>query len=144
MQALGRHWIVEFWGCNDAVNCADTVRRAVTEAVEAIRATLLHLHVQRFQPHGITGIAVLAESHFSVHSWPEHDYLAADIFTCGETAEPEKAVEVLRKHFAPNNVEVAELKRGVPPEIGTGMQLERRPGAATEAVSHAAKHSETE
>lgn len=144
MQALGRHWIVEFWGCNDAVNCADTVRSAITEAVEIIGATLLHLHVQRFEPHGVTGLAVLAESHFSVHSWPEHDYLAVDIFTCGATAQPEKAVGVLRRHFQPTSVEVAELKRGVPPEIGTGMQLERRPHAENGTHSHAEPKSRTE
>ena len=64
MQALGRHWIIEFWGCNDAANSAETVRSAMTESVEAIGATLLHLHVEQFEPQGITGLAVLAESHF--------------------------------------------------------------------------------
>lgn len=145
MQALGRHWIVEFWDCNTAVNSPDIVRQAIGEAVDAIGATLLHLHVEQFQPQGVTGLAVLAESHFSVHSWPEHGYLAADIFTCGDTAKPELAVDVLRKFFEPKSIEVAELHRGVPPAVGTGMQLERRhfSDAAVSEVNHRANGKES-
>jgi len=110
---LGRHVIIEFWGCNDGINNAELVRTAMLEAVRAARATLLDLNVHTFSPHGVTGVAVLSESHLSVHSWPEYGYLAADVFTCGTTTRPNEAVKVLRKHFRPTQVEVNELTRGV-------------------------------
>jgi S-adenosylmethionine decarboxylase len=115
MEHLGQHLIIECWGCNDGINDADSVRAAMIEAVEAAHATLLDIHVHTFSPHGVTGVAVLSESHLSVHSWPEYGYLAADVFTCGETTEPMAAVEVLRQYFQPTLVELQDLSRGISP-----------------------------
>ena len=115
MKALGQHLVLELWGCNDGINDADTVRQAILDAVEAANATLLHLNVHTFSPHGVTGVAVLSESHLSVHSWPEHGYLAADIFTCGETTRPMEALRVLREYFQPTTVEAREIPRGMFP-----------------------------
>lgn len=113
MEHLGQHVIIEFWGCNDGINDAGLVRTAMTEAVRAANATLLDLNVHTFSPHGVTGVAVLSESHLSVHSWPEYGYMAADVFTCGDTTKPLAAVEVLRQYFQPTQVDVQELTRGV-------------------------------
>ena len=115
MEHLGQHLIIECWGCNDGINDADLVRAAMLEAVQAAHATLLDIHVHTFSPHGVTGVAVLSESHLSVHSWPEYGYLAADVFTCGDTTEPMAAVEVLRQHFQPTLVELQDLSRGISP-----------------------------
>jgi len=112
MQAVCRHVLIDMWGCNARINEADSIRAAMLAAVEAVGATLLNLHVHTFSPYGVTGLAVLAESHFSIHSWPEHNYLAADVLTCGPTAEPKAAVDVLRTFFEPGSVEVKELNRG--------------------------------
>ncbi len=82
-----------------------------------IGATLLHLHVHAFSPQGVTGVASLAESHLALHTWPEHGYLAADVFTCGEQMQPLALVEVLEQWFEPGSVEVKELKRGCRPKM---------------------------
>jgi len=113
MEQLGQHVIIEFWGCNDGINDAGLMRTAMIEAVRAAHATLLDINVHTFSPHGVTGVAVLSESHLSVHTWPEHGYLAADVFTCGSTTKPSAAVKVLRRYFEPTRVDVQELPRGV-------------------------------
>ncbi|MGF1593146.1 MAG: adenosylmethionine decarboxylase [Kiloniellaceae bacterium] len=107
----GTHLIVDLWGAegiNDLAYVEDTLRACV----EAAKATLLHIHLHHFTPNdGISGVAVLAESHISIHSWPESGYAALDIFMCGE-AEPHRAIEVLRERFKPDHVAVTEHRRG--------------------------------
>ncbi len=77
------------------------------------KATLLHVHLHHFTPNGgvVSGVAVLSKSHISIHSWPEADYAALDVFMCGE-AEPHNAIEVLREAFAPSDIRVGEHLRG--------------------------------
>ncbi len=80
--------------------------------VDECNATLLHIHLHHFTPNGgISGIAVLAESHISVHTWPEKDYAAFDVFMCGDS-NPHRAVEILRRYFHPSRSEVLEERRG--------------------------------
>jgi len=107
----GSHLIVDMW---DASNLDDVeaIERALKAAVEAAGATLLHLHLHRFTPNGVSGVAVLAESHISIHTWPERGYAALDIFMCGD-AEPTKAIAVLRAAFQPGSINVSEHKRGI-------------------------------
>ena len=82
------------------------------QCVEAAGATLLHIHLHHFEPNGgVSGVAVLAESHISIHSWPENGYAALDVFMCGD-AKPEACVPVLRKAFKPKRIAVSELLRG--------------------------------
>ena len=119
MKALGRHLVVEMWGCNDTINDPEAVRRAMLDAVQAAGATLLDLRVHTFSPYGVTGVAVLAESHLSVHTWPEYGYAAVDIFTCGPSTHPEAAVEVLERYFAPEHLDVQQLARGTLPSWTT-------------------------
>ena len=115
MDHLGRHVIIELWGCGDAINDADLVKAAMVEAVRAANVTLLNIFVYAFSPQGVTGVAVLSESHLSVHTWPEHGYVAADVFTCGETTRPHAAAEVLAQQFGAKSMVVQELERGVEP-----------------------------
>ncbi len=107
----GRHLLVDLWGArrlDDPAYIESVLRKCVEEA----GATLLHVHLHRFSENGgVSGVAMLAESHISIHSWPEWDYAAIDIFMCGRT-EPERAVEVLRRAFAPGRVEVKDYPRG--------------------------------
>lgn len=112
MAHIGRHVLFELWGCNGDVDRPEAFRAAIPEIIAAIDATLLHLHVHRFSPQGVTGLAVLAESHLSLHSWPEHDYLAADVFTCGERVDPLRAGPVLQRLFEPAEMHVLEIERG--------------------------------
>ena len=107
----GTHLIVDVWGA-DQLDDLELMECAMREAVEAAKATLLHIHLHHFTPNGgISGVAVLAESHISVHTWPERQFAAFDIFMCGD-AKPELAVEVLRTHFHPGQFQVQELLRG--------------------------------
>jgi len=123
MEHLGQHLIIELWGCNAGINDVQQVRSAMLAAVKAANATLLNIYVHEFSPHGVTGVAVLSESHLSVHSWPEYGYLAADVFTCGETCRPEAAAEVLREYFSPTHVDVKQIERGVPPQRKAARRL---------------------
>lgn len=108
----GTHLIVDFWGASDLDNL-ELMQTAMHESVRVAGASLLHIHLHHFTPNnGITGVAVLAESHISVHTWPERGFAAFDIFMCGG-AEPEKAVPVLKNAFKPTSVNINEHLRGV-------------------------------
>ena len=107
----GTHLIVDLWDAerlDDLAHVEETLRQCVAEA----GATLLHIHLHHFTPNdGVSGVAVLAESHISIHSWPECGYAALDVFMCGDT-RPHAAVEVLRRRFRPSRVDVNEQLRG--------------------------------
>ncbi|MGH8103103.1 MAG: adenosylmethionine decarboxylase [bacterium] len=112
-QFLGHHLIVDMWDCTlDSLESVAGVEQALRDAVAACRATLLDLSVHTFSPTGVTGIAVIQESHISVHTWPEFGYAAVDIFTCGET-DAHSAVAVLSGYFNPRRSDVTEFRRGV-------------------------------
>ena len=107
----GTHLIVDVWGA-DQLDDLELMECAMREAVEAAKAALLHIHLHHFTPNGgISGVAMLAESHISVHTWPERQFAAFDIFMCGG-AKPELAVKVLQTHFQPGQFQVKELLRG--------------------------------
>jgi S-adenosylmethionine decarboxylase proenzyme len=131
MKSVGRHLILELWGCCN-LNSSQVVERALREVVQACDLTLLDLKVYPFTPVGITGVAVVAESHVMVHTWPEHGYAAVDVFTCGDQAHPEAALPALRECFSPERVQVMEISRGIVPResaSSTGeLELERALG----------------
>ena len=114
MQRIGRHLILELWGCDaESINSIATIERAMTDTVEACGATLLDLRVYPFTPIGVTGVAILSESHMMIHTWPEHGYAAVDVFTCGYHTDPAEAVPVLRRYFHPERIQVMEMNRGL-------------------------------
>ena len=106
----GTHLIIEVTGA-EGLDDEARIRGALRECAETCGATLLHIHTHRFSPQGVSGVAVLAESHISVHTWPEIGYGAFDVFMCG-AAQPWLAVEVLRRTFNAGEVRVKELLRG--------------------------------
>jgi S-adenosylmethionine decarboxylase len=110
VRCAGVHLIVDLHGAKglDDIDLVETTLRC---CVDAARATLLHIHVHHFQPNGISGVAVLAESHISIHTWPEVGYAAVDIFMCGN-ANPDACVPVLREAFGAARVELNEILRG--------------------------------
>src|SRR5690349_7982292 len=81
--------------------------------VQRCGATLLEEMIHPFTPQGVTGVAVISESHILIHTWPEHGYAAVDVFTCGKKVTPEDVVPVLRHYFKPGHVQVMEMKRGI-------------------------------
>ena len=115
MKSVGRHLILELWGCRN-LNSTEIVERALLDVVRACELTLLDLNVYPFTPIGVTGVAVVSESHVMIHTWPEHGYAAVDVFTCGERANPEAALPSLRDHFEPERVQIMEINRGILPQ----------------------------
>ncbi len=111
VRCAGTHLIIDLHGAErlaDIEHIEATLRRCV----DAARATLLHIHLHRFQPSGgVSGVAVLAESHISIHTWPEVGYAALDVFMCG-SADPDACVPVLKAAFSAKRVGVSELLRG--------------------------------
>ena len=106
----GTHLIIEVvngTGLDDEAR----IQQAFRDCVDTCGATLLHIHTHKFSPQGVSGVAVLAESHISVHTWPEIGYGAFDVFMCGD-ARPWLAVDVLKRAFDTGDVRVKELKRG--------------------------------
>ncbi|MEL6768315.1 MAG: adenosylmethionine decarboxylase [Pseudomonadota bacterium] len=106
----GTHLIIEVVD-GEGLDDEGRIQQAFRDCVETCGATLLHIHTHKFSPQGVSGVAVLAESHISVHTWPEIGYGAFDVFMCGD-AQPWKAVEVLRAAFDAGDVRVKELLRG--------------------------------
>lgn len=109
--APGLHLLIDFWDCQGLTDAAG-IERALRKAATACGATVLGVTLHGFgDTGGITGVALLAESHISIHTWPETGYAALDIFMCGR-CDPRRALPVLEAHFAPGRVKVSEHSRG--------------------------------
>jgi S-adenosylmethionine decarboxylase proenzyme len=97
----------------EALNDLDFIRDAMVKAAVDSGATVMGESFHRFSPQGVSGVVVIAESHLSIHTWPEYNYAAVDIFTCGTTVDPEKAVEILLEKFGAGSHSLTEIQRGV-------------------------------
>ena len=129
---VGKHCILELYACDCAkLDDEDFVRAALSNAALRAGATLLNLISHHFQPHGVTGLALLAESHISFHSWPESGYAAVDVFTCGDHTMPEGACRVLVEEFGARHHQLRSFRRETPGMIA---DLERQP-AGIEGLS---------
>ncbi|MBN2232320.1 MAG: adenosylmethionine decarboxylase [Deltaproteobacteria bacterium] len=113
MKALGRHILVEFFDCDSArLDHLAGVEVAMEDAARRAQATIVQSVFHMFQPHGVSGVVVIAESHLAIHTWPEYGYAAVDLFTCGETVDPWIAFDVLRDAFGSQRWETKEFRRG--------------------------------
>ena len=113
MSTLGKHIILEMWGCcKDTIDNVEMVKEILVKAAESVKATLVDVVCHRFSPYGVTGVAILAESHIAVHTWPEHGYAAADIFICGSAINPRNAASYMAEAFYAKETSFLELKRG--------------------------------
>ena len=108
----GIHLLAEFWGGKIIENPKEIEKILITAAKKSGN-TPLEVTIHKFSPQGITGVVLLAESHIALHSWSEFNYLAIDIFTCGDKAKPEKALEYLKKKFKPKKVVIQKITRGI-------------------------------
>jgi S-adenosylmethionine decarboxylase len=112
IEYAGTHLIIDLWDAS-RLDDLELMESAMREAVLTCGATLLHIHLHHFTPtYGISGVAILAESHISVHTWPERNFAAFDIFMCGE-AKPELAIPVLKQAFEPEKMNISEHLRGM-------------------------------
>jgi S-adenosylmethionine decarboxylase len=114
LNALGRHLLLELFDCDsDAINNLESVKGALVEAAKRARATIVDVVFHEFNPFGISGVVVIAESHLSIHTWPEYKYAAVDIFSCGDVLQPEVAANYLVEQFGAERTSVVDVQRGM-------------------------------
>src|SRR5512143_2042017 len=114
MKALGRQIVVEYYGCNhDMLNDVAYIKRSMRDAAIVSGATIVQEAFHLFNPHGVSGVVVIAESHLAIHTWPEFGYAAVDLFTCGEDVNPEIAFNVLKEQLGAGSFSAMEMKRGI-------------------------------
>lgn len=130
MQGLGTHLLVELHGCSpDLLKNTEVVKEVMVSAAQACKATIVDAMFHAFNPYGVSGVVVIAESHLSIHTWPEHRYAAVDIFTCGEVIKPEEAVEYIAAQFRCKTISVLQVKRGLFP--GANGKVAHKPASAS-------------
>jgi S-adenosylmethionine decarboxylase len=130
---VGKHCILELYNCDSAkLDDEAFLRNAITTAAKRAGATLLNLITHRFEPQGVTGLALLAESHISIHTWPESGYAAVDVFTCGDHTMPERACIVLSEELNAATYKLKSFRRETP---GSVAGAEREPAAAPRLVA---------
>lgn len=113
MNALGRHILAEFYECDaDILNDAQRIENYMKRAALECGATIVSSTFQTFNPHGVSGVIVIAESHLAIHTWPEYGYAAVDVFTCGETVDPAVANEALKEYLKAKKVTTVQVNRG--------------------------------
>jgi S-adenosylmethionine decarboxylase len=114
LNALGRHLLLELFDCDsDAINNLAAVKSALVEAAKRAHATIVDVVFHEFNPFGVSGVVVIAESHLSIHTWPEYRYAAVDIFSCGDILKPEVAASYLVEQFGAERTSVVEMQRGM-------------------------------
>ena len=112
---VGKHCILELYGCDSSrLDDEAFLRDTITAAAKRAGATLLNLITHRFEPQGVTGLALLAESHISIHTWPESGYAAVDVFTCGDHTMPERACIVLSEELNAGHYKLKSFRRETP------------------------------
>lgn len=113
MKFVGRHFLVEYHGCDPKIlNDLEKVKKFMIEAASQSGATVLDTSFHYFSPQGVSGVVVIAESHLAIHTWPEYDYAAVDIFTCGTRVDPWKAFHYLKSTLDSKESSVNEIMRG--------------------------------
>ena len=116
MEALGRQILIEFYDCeSEILTDKARIRQYMLEAAHHAGATVISDTFHHFKPDGISGVVIIAESHISIHTWPEHRYAAVDVFTCGDSVDPWSIPRYLQEKLQAKNVSNMEIKRGLFP-----------------------------
>jgi len=114
LKALGQHLLIELYGCDPGIlDNLEHVRQTLLRAAELISATVIQVVAHKFDPCGVTVVVAIAESHLSVHTWPEYGYAAVDVFTCSSEPLTSEVQDYLIDRFQAHDVTSVELKRGV-------------------------------
>ena len=113
MSPKGVHYIVEVSGCDDTITNVSKLQEILTEAARRAHAQVWSVSFNRFPPNGVSGVVVISESHLSVHTWPEVNYMALDIYTCGAHTEPMLAVNYVLEQVHADHIHITEITRGL-------------------------------
>lgn len=138
-QITGIHCILELFECPfELLNCETAIRRAVKQAAAESGSTLLALTSHKFNPQGVTALGLLAESHISIHTWPENGYAAADVFTCGKNCEPQRACRFLTESLqaARHTLKVLHRGRSMPSNVLAFPQNQTQEEACIQITPH--------
>ncbi|MHB8635639.1 MAG: adenosylmethionine decarboxylase [Fimbriimonadaceae bacterium] len=116
--SLGSHLLIELYGCTEEAlrherRVGDAMRKAAVESSATVVAQSFH----EFKPYGVSGAVIIQESHYTVHTWPEHRYAAVDLFYCGGSVQVHRAVEVLQQEFQPERIRFLVIRRGLQSEV---------------------------
>ncbi len=116
--SLGSHLLIEMYGCDpDTLERQDYVGQAMGDAAAASKATIVEQSFHEFEPFGVSGAVIIKESHYTIHTWPEHRYAAVDLFYCGGTVLVHRAVDVLRERFQPERIKFLVVRRGLQHDV---------------------------
>ncbi|MEC4677053.1 MAG: adenosylmethionine decarboxylase [Nitrospirota bacterium] len=135
MHALGTHLLVELRDCNpEILKDLNKIKNAMVAAAMEAKATIVDISFHEFNPFGISGMVVIAESHLSIHTWPEYSYAAVDIFTCGDIIKPEVASSFLIEQFECKSSSIVEIKRGILSHVNEKLPHKVSPSTILEPV----------
>lgn len=116
--SLGSHLLIEMFGCKgELLEKENHVGQAMMDAATDSKATIVANSFHEFKPYGVSGAVIIQESHYTIHTWPEHGYAAVDLFYCGGTVLVHRAVETLRERFQPERIKFLVVRRGVQSEV---------------------------
>jgi len=111
---LGQHVLAEFFECDpNILNNVSLIEKLMMEAALECGATVVQKCFHMFNPYGVSGVVIIAESHLAIHTWPELGYAAVDLFTCGDKCDPKVSYQYLKNKFNSKNSSYRELKRGI-------------------------------
>ncbi|MEN8139095.1 MAG: adenosylmethionine decarboxylase [Bacteroidota bacterium] len=113
MNSLGEHILIELYNCNsELIDNSDELEKVMLEAAEVANATVVKSVFHNFSPQGVTGVVVVEESHFAIHTWPEHAYAAVDLFTCSEDMDYNAAYDFLKEKLNAGHTSSSVILRG--------------------------------
>lgn len=116
--SLGSHLLIELFGCDmQSLEEETTVGAAMRSAADASLATVVAESFHEFKPYGVSGAVIIQESHYTIHTWPEHGYAAVDLFYCGGTVHVHRALDVLVERFRPTRMKFLVVRRGIKTEV---------------------------
>ncbi|NQW23961.1 MAG: adenosylmethionine decarboxylase [SAR202 cluster bacterium] len=122
MDVLGCHLLLELKDCNpELLNDLSYIRKSMIETAQNVGATIVGESFHHFSPQGVTGILAIAESHISIHTWPEFGYAAADIFSCGTSFQPREAANMLAEALECGDPDIQEIQRGLALQEAVGL-----------------------
>jgi S-adenosylmethionine decarboxylase len=114
LEALGNHVLLELYGCDPkALNSVKNLKNVFVTAAGKSNATVLKTAFHQFNPHGVSGVVIISESHFTVHTWPEHEYAAVDIFCCGDKMDVEAGAQSIAERLRAKQISRVEVRRGI-------------------------------
>ena len=113
LKALGQHVLAEMYSCDpEILNDHEKIQDIMIDGAKEAKATIVETVFHKFNPHGVSGVVVIAESHLTIHTWPEYSFAALDLFTCGEEISPWVAFEYIAKKLKSKHYTTMEVKRG--------------------------------